>query len=78
MATERGIPHSKYPHVWVIIRQDQFPVEDFYMGISAVKVYESEEEAVQETARLNKINGDKHCKCWLFQSRFHASPNRRK
>ncbi len=78
MATQKSIPHSKNPHIWVVVRQDQFPVEDLGFGITAVKVYENEEVAVQETARLNKMNGDKHCKYWLFQSRFHASPTRRK
>jgi hypothetical protein len=55
-------PHSKYPHVYVIVRFD-LPVSqsDPENSVSVVKVLSSKVSAEQEASRLNEINQGKGC-----------------
>ena len=54
--------HLNYQHVFPVVRFD-FPIneEDPWNSISIVKVFENEDEATSEAARLNELNGKKGC-----------------
>lgn len=69
MATET--PHSKFPHVYGIVRID-FPFDGNNPGngISLVKVARSEAVAEAEVSRLNRINADKKCRYFCCVSRL--------
>lgn len=64
-------PHSKYRHVYAVVRID-VPIYEAQpeSSFSVVKVFSSEEGAEKETARLNKINADKGCKYFTFITRI--------
>lgn len=51
---------SNYQHVFPVVRFD-FPIneEDPWNSISIVKVFENEDDATSEAARLNELNGKK-------------------
>jgi hypothetical protein len=55
-------PHSKFPHVYAVVRID-VPLDDDNPGngISVVKVARSKAAAEAELSRLNNINADKNC-----------------
>jgi hypothetical protein len=55
-------PHSKYPHVYAIVRFD-LPVNQGNPenSVSVVKVFSSRVLAEQEASRLNEINQEKGC-----------------
>jgi hypothetical protein len=55
-------PHSKFPHVYAVVRTD-IPFDEHNPGnsISVVKVDRSREAAEAEVSRLNGINADKNC-----------------
>lgn len=66
-------PHKKYPHVFALIRIDDFPhlreapLEDrFYVK----KVFLTEEAADEEAARLNALNSDRGCRYVVHIARF--------
>ena len=54
--------HSRYPHVYAIVRIDA-PVDEANPenSVAVVKVLDSKQSAEKETARLNKINAGKNC-----------------
>jgi hypothetical protein len=66
-------PHSKYPHVYAIVRFD-LGVSDPKQSATVVKVLSSEELAHQETARLNELNQDKKCEYLVQTARFVGPP----
>jgi hypothetical protein len=55
-------PHSKYPHVYPIVRIDT-PIyqADPTSSITVVKVLTSQVAAEAEVSRLNQVNADKSC-----------------
>jgi hypothetical protein len=55
-------PHSKYPHVYPIVRIDT-PIgqSDPTSSITVVKVLTSQVAAEAEVSRLNQINAGKDC-----------------
>ena len=55
-------PHSKYPHVYPIVRID-IPIDqiDPTSRITVVKVLTSQVAAEAEVSRLNQINAEKNC-----------------
>jgi hypothetical protein len=54
-----GKPHSKFRHVYAIVRID--PRVDAQNNFSVVKVLRSETKAKKETIRLNELNRAKEC-----------------
>ena len=64
-------PHSKYPHVYPIVRIDT-PIyqTDPTSSITVVKVLTSQAAAETEVARLNQINAGKRCMYFYCTSRL--------
>jgi hypothetical protein len=64
-------PHSKYPHVYPIVRIDT-PIgeSDPTNKITVVKVLTSQGAADAEVSRLNQINTGKSCKYFWCTSRL--------
>jgi len=52
-------PHSKYPHVYAIVRFDS--LMSLENSATVVKVLPSRVLAEQEASRLREINKGKHC-----------------
>jgi hypothetical protein len=65
-------PHSKFSHVYAIVRFDLN--SSGTNGATVVKVMSSRDLAEQETARLNNVNAEKHCIYEVQTSRFIADP----
>lgn len=72
-ATEQ--PHSKYAHVYAIVRFDLFAglskLEDC---VTVVKVLASQDLAEQEAARLREANKGKNCTYVVQITRFVPTP----
>lgn len=64
-------PHSKWRHLYPIVRID-FPFDRDYPGntLAVVKVFSSEPLAMAEASRLSKINADKSCTYVVCTSRL--------
>jgi hypothetical protein len=64
-------PHSKYPHVYPVVRIDT-PIDqtDPKSRITVVKVLTSQVAAEAEVSRLNQINADKSCIYFYCTSRL--------
>jgi hypothetical protein len=64
-------PHSKFQHVYAIVRFD-FPLnsEQPETTVSVIKVFTSQDTAEQEATRLNSINASKNCAYKTFVTRF--------
>ena len=64
-------PHSKYLHVYPIVRVDT-PIDqsDPMQKITVVKVLTSQPDAEAEVSRLNKVNADKSCLYFYCTSRL--------
>ena len=64
-------PHSKYPHVYPIVRIDT-PIgqSDPKNKITVVKVLTSQGAAEAEVSRLNRINSGKSCTYFWCPSRL--------
>jgi hypothetical protein len=61
-------PHSKYSHVYAIVRFDsQVSLED---SATVVKVLSSRVLAEQEASRLREVNKGKHCIYSVQVTRF--------
>jgi len=55
-------PHSRYPHLFAIIRLDlPFDEENPFNSISVVKAFSDVEEAETEAERLRSVNGPSKC-----------------
>lgn len=69
--TAKGKPHSRFPHVYAIVRID-LPVNrtNPENNISVVKVFSSQADAEAESRRLNEINKEKECTYVLYTTRF--------
>lgn len=63
--------HSKYQHVYAVVRVDH-PIDLDHPGnsIAVVKVFASKESAGRDTDRLNTVNADKHCTYCTFTTRM--------
>jgi hypothetical protein len=63
--------HSKFQHVYAIVRFD-FPVnqDDPENSVAGVKVVPSKELAEREISRLNKLNARKSCRYELQTTRL--------
>ena len=66
-----GRPHSKYPHVYPIVRLDP-PVDEIepQNRITVVKVLTSQAGAETEVSRLNQVNADKSCTYFYCTSKL--------
>jgi hypothetical protein len=64
-------PHSKYPHVYPIVRIDT-PIDqtDPTQRITVVKVLTSQSGAEAEVSRLSQVNADKSCLYFYCASRL--------
>ena len=64
-------PHSKYPHVYPIVRID-IPIDqtDPTQKITVVKVLTSQSEAEDEVSRLSEVNANKKCVHFYCTSRL--------
>ena len=70
-------PHSKYEHVWAIIRAEDHEVPEEHR-ITVVKVLrsgsgetdEAELAAIAEVQRRNEVNADKPCRYFMKFSRL--------
>ena len=64
-------PHSKYPHVYPIVRIDT-PLDqtDPQSKITVVKVLTSQTAAEAEVSRLNEINAGRSCSYFYCTSRL--------
>jgi hypothetical protein len=64
-------PHSKYPHVYPIVRIDT-PIDQTAptSRITVVKVLTSQVAAEAEVSRLSQINEDKSCTYFYCTSRL--------
>ncbi len=69
-------PHSRFRHVYAIVRID-LPVSEEHPenSVSVVKVLSSQVAAQQETLRLNTINSGKACRYVLQTTRLVQFPN---
>jgi len=64
----RESPHSKYSHVYAVVRFDSYSnLEDC---ATVVKVLASEDLAQQEAARLRQVNLGKDCSYVVQTTRF--------
>jgi hypothetical protein len=64
-------PHSKYKHVYPIVRIDKrISATDPTNSIMVVKVLTSQVDAEAEVSRLNQINADKNCIYFYCTSRL--------
>jgi len=68
-----GTPHSKYPHVYPIVRVET-PIDqsDPTQKITVVKVLTSQSDAEAEVSRLSQVNADKSCLYFYCTSRLIA------
>jgi len=67
-------PHSKFPHVYAIVRLDLYEDRTHLENcVAVVKVFSSEDLAEQEAARLNAVNKDKKCSYIVQTTRFIGS-----
>ena len=69
-------PHSKYRHVYAILRVDQcdgmaVPLDE---RISVTKVLWTEQDAVLEVERLTELNAGKNCRYFWLLTRLHKEP----
>ena len=73
---EREKPHSKFQHVYAVLRID-LPVscDAPENSVSVVKVLSSKMPAEQEVDRLNKVNSEKHCRYVLQVTRLVPGAN---
>jgi hypothetical protein len=64
-------PHSKYPHVYPIVRIDT-PIDqtDPTQRITVVKVLTSQSDAEVEVSRLSQVNADQSCLYFCCTSRL--------
>ena len=64
-------PHSKYCHVYPVVRID-FPISsaDACGKVGVVKVCISEDRAEAEANRLNELNASKGCRYIVLTSRL--------
>jgi hypothetical protein len=62
-------PHAKYPHVYAIVRFDQYSKLLEHCA-TVVKVLPSRELAEQEAARLREVNKGKECTYVVQITRF--------
>jgi hypothetical protein len=64
-------PHSKYLHVYPIVRIDT-PIDqtDPAKTITVVKVLTSQSDAEAEVSRLSQVNADKSCLYFYCTSRM--------
>lgn len=64
-------PHSKYPHVYPIVRID-IPIDqsDPTQKITVVKVLTSQSDAEAKVSRLSQANADKTCLYFYCTSRL--------
>lgn len=62
-------PHSRYPHVYAIVRNDAGAgeLED---RLSITKVFRSETKAEDEARRLRQLNSEKGCQYFVLQTRL--------
>ena len=69
--TGKGKPHSRFPHIYAIVRID-LPVnpKNPENNIAVVKVFSSQPDAEAEARRLNEINKEKECTYILYTTRF--------
>jgi hypothetical protein len=67
-------PHSKFQHLYVIVRID-LPVnqQNPENSISVVKALSSKMIAEQEVSRLNKLNSEKGCRYVVQVTRMMPS-----
>ena len=68
-------PHSKYPHVYPIVRINT-PVDESHPTntITVVKVLTSQAAADAEVSRLNQVNAGKRCMYFWCTSRLIEHP----
>jgi len=62
-------PHSKYPHVYAIVRFDSYVI-DLENAATVVKVMASRVEAEKEASRLREVNKGKQCLYAVQTTRF--------
>jgi hypothetical protein len=64
-------PHSRFLHVYAIVRID-LPIDQDYPEntLAVVKVFPSQLDGKRELSRLNKLNQDKNCKYILTITRL--------
>ncbi len=69
-------PHSKYRHVYAIVRVDQYDTLEVLLEerISVTKVLWSEQAAVLEVERLNNLNAGKKCRYFWLLTRLIDEP----
>jgi len=64
-------PHSKFQHVYAIVRFDPpFDEEEPSNNVYVVKVFSSRDDAKRDVERLNEINAAKRCTYHLYTTRF--------
>ena len=65
-------PHSKYPHVYAVVRFDSDM--DAEHSATVVEVIPAKELAEREAARLNVVNQGKRCFYMVQTTRFVEDP----
>ncbi len=65
-------PHTKYPHVYAIVRIDSY--KRLETCATVVKVMATRDQAEQEAERLRKVNKDKECSYEVQITRFVGVP----
>jgi hypothetical protein len=66
-------PHSKYPHVYAIVRFD-LSIGTLENRATVVKVLASRDLAEEEAARLRKVNQGKQCSYSVQTTRLVGTP----
>ena len=73
MNSGSGKPHSKYPHVYAIVRFDHDAISIEHKA-TVVKVLSSRDLAEEEAARLREVNQGKECTYVVQATRFVETP----
>jgi hypothetical protein len=73
MEGESDQPHSKYLHVYAIVRFDLF-ISSGEHNATVVKVFPSQALAEREAARLREINREKECINAVQTTRLIGAP----
>ena len=66
-------PHSKYEHIFVVIRCDAEQIEHPEYVVSLTKAYTAQSDALKEAARMNEINGPKGARYFVQLARVAPS-----
>jgi hypothetical protein len=63
-------PHSKYEHIFVVLRSLDKKIEHPEYLVSLTKAYATQADAEREAARMNELNGPEGSRYFVQIARF--------